>query len=87
MKKRFILALVINSFLAGALFVYADWDAPTFTPPTCPITNPACNTPLNVGTFPQSKQAGLIISNLAPPPGLPGFAVLQGNVGICTASP
>lgn len=85
MKKRFILALVVNSFLAGILFVYADWTAPPASPPTCPISNPACNVPIHVGAAPQTKGGGLIVANLL---GVnPGLLVLNGNVGIGTPSP
>lgn len=65
--------------------MYADWTTPTFTPPTCPTSNPACNTPLNVGAAAQTKGGGLIVANVL---GVnPGFLVLNGNVGIGTAAP
>lgn len=91
MKKRIILASIINSLLVGGVMIaYANWTPPSWTPPppttppNCPAGSPGCDAPINVGTAPQIKQGGLTVA--ATSLGV-GFLVLNGNVGIGTASP
>ena len=61
--------VVTLGLLVGMISVYADWTAPTNSFPTCPLSNPACNTPLNIGSQIQSKtgkltlQGGLDVAN------------------------
>lgn len=85
MKKRIVLVSIINSLLVGGvMFAYADWIAPLANPPTCALNSPGCDVPLHTGAVGQIKQGGLTVALTAVPV---GFAVINGNVGIGTATP
>lgn len=72
---------IVAAFLLVFLIVQADWTAPTQTPPACDLSNPACNTPINVGASSQYKSGALGIEGI-----LRGYsnAFFDGNVGIGT---
>ena len=75
----FSLVIVVSAvFLASAMSVSADWTPPAFTPPACPSSNPACLSPINIGTSTASVQ--LLNGAL----GITGFLEAYGNVGIGT---
>ncbi len=92
MSKKFftlpniISVVIISSLSAGVLWVFADWSAPPTASPNCPASEPGCNLPLNVSGAGQIKAGGLTLgANLNPSD--TGLIVLNGNVGIGTASP
>lgn len=41
--------------------ILADWQEPPAAPPVCPAGEPACNTPINVSSFAQTKAGDLTI--------------------------
>ncbi|MEK7499272.1 MAG: hypothetical protein AAB482_04090 [Patescibacteria group bacterium] len=67
-RKRFpqwlkkTVGVVALGLVVGIISTYADWTAPTASFPTCPSANPACNTPVNIGTQVQTKTGNLTLS-------------------------
>ena len=84
--KIIILALFIA---VGTGYIFADWSAPTSTPPTCVAGTPGCDAPLNVGYGGQVKQGNLDIKGLinSTTSTVNGLIVENGNVGIGTIAP
>ena len=85
-SKIIILALFIA---VGTGYIFADWSAPTSTPPTCVAGTPGCDAPLNVGYGGQVKQGNLDIKGLinSTTSAVNGLIVENGNVGIGTIAP
>lgn len=81
-----LLTIFIVTFFVSSLIAYANWQAPVNSPPTCNANDPGCDPPINVGANLQFKEGWLSIANAVPSTGV-GFTVLNGNVGIGTASP
>lgn len=80
-----ILIPSLIGILLSVLLVYADFTPPPGSPPSCPLSDLACSTPLNVSSVGQTKAGGLAVASDL---GVPiGFAVLNGNVGIGTSDP
>ncbi|MEK7087566.1 MAG: hypothetical protein AAB958_02600 [Patescibacteria group bacterium] len=79
-----ILSIIIISLFISVIFVYADWTPPPAGAPTCPSSEPACNTPINTGSANQYKIGALAIEGV-----LRGYsdAIFDGKVGIGTANP
>ncbi|MFC1594845.1 hypothetical protein ACFL3E_00265 [Patescibacteria group bacterium] len=83
MKFSFFLILLSGIFIF-TLAVNADWTAPSDAPPTCPLSEDACNIPVNVSDQTQYKLGafgvgGVFIAD--------SIATFSGNVGIGTAAP
>lgn len=76
--SKIVALAVILSF--GLSYVYA-WTAPSTTPPTGNVS-----APINTGDNTQYK-AGNLVLNDGPTPFINGLIVLNGKVGIGTASP
>ncbi|MEK7087563.1 MAG: hypothetical protein AAB958_02585, partial [Patescibacteria group bacterium] len=76
-----ILSIIIISLFISVIFVYADWTPPPAGAPTCPSSEPACNTPINTGSANQYKIGALAIEGV-----LRGYsdAIFDGKVGIGT---
>ncbi|MFA6295345.1 MAG: hypothetical protein WC666_02900 [Candidatus Paceibacterota bacterium] len=55
-----IIGLTLGAFTLSAL---ANWTAPTFSPPDCPASEPACNAPINVGSQSQYKKGAFGIGS------------------------
>jgi len=100
-SKHFIFSLLIAvgiGVLTSAIYVFAtDWTKPPATPPTCPASEPACNTPLNVSDYNQKKTGKLSVGALGVPGAFhawggaigtnDGLTVNNGKVGIGTTNP
>ncbi len=88
LNKHFFFSLFtavgIGLFVSAIFVSAADWTAPPASPPTCPDSNPACNTPLNVSASTQSKIGALGIGGV-----FEAFsdAFFDGKVGIGAGSP
>src|SRR3989344_2169042 len=82
-RIKTIITAGATSFLVGIL-VSANWTPPGDAPPTCPLSNPACNPPIHSGDQGQNKEGPLTLGAFGGPSGL---RVLNGNVGIGTMSP
>ncbi|MFM2357579.1 MAG: hypothetical protein RJA61_316 [Candidatus Parcubacteria bacterium] len=84
--KIVTLALMLS---VGVSYVFADWTPPLATPPGCTTGQPGCDAPIHVGSVGQTKVGNLIINgqNAAGTPYANGLLVLNGRVGVGTASP
>jgi len=82
-RIKTIITAGATSLLVGIL-VSANWTPPSATPPTCPLSNPACNPPIHTGTQGQNKEGPLTLGAFGGPSGL---LVLNGRVGIGNPTP
>ncbi len=74
----------ISSSIFLLSFAIFAWTSPPGAPPTCPVGEPGCETPLHTGTAGQSKTGGLLLNTGGASTGL---IVEHGNVGIGTLTP
>ena len=74
---------MVNLLVAGALLVYADWQAPLHDPTRCDSGNPGCDAPVNVGPSTQFKSGALGVRGIFQ---TESTAYFLGNVGIGTTS-
>ena len=74
-QKLILLTVGVLALSLAIGYLAFGWTEPPASPPTCPSTEPACNTPINVSTTTQTKRGGLNI------------ATQMGKVGIATTTP
>jgi hypothetical protein len=91
-----IISIGALGLLLFAVSVFADWTAPPAGFPTCPTTNPACNTPVNIGPnvggVGQTKTGdfttlGKLVANTLATADQTVLVTGAGNVGIGIALP
>lgn len=57
--------IIVLSLSVGVSYVFADWAPPLTSPPSCPVGDPGCDAPVNVGTVAQIKDGDLTVDAFA----------------------
>ena len=59
-----VLTVIVNLLITGAIIAYANWTPPPDTAPTCRLSEPGCNAPINVGDRTQLKFGALGVGGI-----------------------